>query len=210
VSAGALQVGSSGTGQTGSGAVTIANTATLFGTGSVRGSSFTASSGSIIHAGDTTAEGSYGTLNFIPVSGSGSIQFQSGSSVFLGISPGGTSDRLNIVGTGTNTLTFNANLTVGPAILVPTTTEVFNLLDWTGLLSAPTFASRFTFISQLFGNGDEATGLDLPDISGTGFAWDISAFNINGSIAIVVVPEPSRSLLLMAGLLALTRRRRRS
>ncbi len=210
VSAGALQVGSSGTGQTGSGAVTIANTATLFGTGSVRGSSFTAASGSIVHAGDTTAEGSYGTLNFIPVSGSGSIQFQSGSSVFLGISPGGTSDRLNIVGTGTNTLTFNANLTVGPATLVPTTTEVFNLLDWTGLLSAPTFASRFTFISQLFGNGDEATGLDLPDISGTGFAWDISAFNINGSIAIVVVPEPSRALLLMAGLLALTRRRRRS
>jgi autotransporter-associated beta strand protein len=209
VNAGALQVGSSGTGQTGTGAVTIANTATLFGTGNVRGSSFTAASGSTVQAGDTTAESSYGTLTFTPVSGSGSIQFQSGGSVILGISPGGTSDRLNIVGTGTNTVTFNANLTVGPATLVPTTAEVFNLLDWTGLASAPTFASHFTFISQLFGNGDEATGLDLPDISGTGYAWDISAFTTNGTISIVVVPEPSRALLLMAGMLAAIARRRR-
>jgi autotransporter-associated beta strand protein len=209
VSAGALQVGSSGTGQTGTGAVTAQTSSTIFGTGTVRGSTFTAASGSTIHAGDTTASNSYGTLTFTPVSGSGSIQFQSGSSVILGINPGGTSDLLNFVGTGTNTLTFNANLTVGPATLAPTNAEVFNLLDWTGLTSAPTFASHFTFTSQLFGNGDEATGLDLPDISGTGYAWDISAFTTNGSIAIVVVPEPGRALLLMLGLASIMARRRR-
>lgn len=209
VNAGALQVGSSGTGQTGTGAVTIANTATLFGTGNVRGSSFTAASGSTIQVGDSTDASSHGTLTFTPASGSSSIQFQSGGSVILGISPGGTSDRIDIVGTGTNTLTFSANLTVGPATLVPTSAEVFNLLDWTGLASAPTFGSQFTFISQLFGNGDEAAGLDLPDISGTGYAWDISALTTTGTIAIVVAPEPSRALLLMTSLLAAIMRRRR-
>lgn len=209
VNAGALQVGSSGAGQTGTGAVTIANTTTLFGTGLVRGSSFTAASGSTVRVGDTTAEGSYGTLTFTPASGSGSIQFQSGSNVFLGISLGGQSDRLDIVGTGTNTFLFNGNFTVGPATLAPSMAEVFNLLDWSGLASVPTFDSRFSFVGQLFGNGDEASGFDLPDISGTGFAWDISAFTTHGSIAIVIVPEPSRAMLLLAGMLTLLCRRRR-
>lgn len=209
VSAGSLQVGNSGNGQTGTGAVTIANTATLFGTGNVRGSSFTASSGSTIHAGDSTSAGTTGSLAFTSVSGSGSFNFQSGSSTVLDIILGGTSDRLTFTGTGGQTLLFNGNLTVGPTTLNPTMAEVFALLDWTGLASSPTFAGRYTYLSLLYGNGDEATGLDLPDIFGSGFAWDISSFTTSGSIAIVAVPEPGRACLILGSLILLAGRRRR-
>lgn len=210
VSAGVLQVGSSGSGTTGTGAVTVQNAGTLTGTGVIQGSSFTASSGAIVQAGDGTAQSNYGTLTFQPVSGSGTLDFQSGSTIILGIHPGSTSDRLNIVGTGTNTLLFNGNLTVTADAFTPTAPEVFNLLDWSGLSSSPTFASRFTFTGYLTGNGDEASGLDLPDISGSGYFWDISGFKTNGTIAIVMnVPEPSRLLLLGLAMGIILFRRRR-
>ena len=64
------------------------------------------------------------------------------------------------------------------------------------------------FFDHLTGNTDEAAGLDLPNISGSGFLWDISQFTTNGSIAIVV-PEPSRAaFLLVAGLAVFLRRSR--
>ncbi len=83
VSAGALQVGAAGAGQTGSGDVTVQNGATILGTGIVRGASFTAASGSTLHAGDTTAASSFGTLNFTPVSSGGTHNLQ--GNIVLGI-----------------------------------------------------------------------------------------------------------------------------
>ena len=207
--AGSLQVGIGGIGQSGTGATTVTNGSILFGTGVIRGTSFTAANGSTVHTGDGTAQANYGTLNFTPASGSGVIDFQSDSTVFLGINPGGTSDLLNIVGTGTNTLLFNGNLTVTAAAFTPSAPAVFNLLDWSGLSSSPTFDSRYNYTGSLFGNGDDSNGFDLPDISGSGYAWDISSFITNGTIAIVLVPEPSRLLLLGLALgLMLARRRR--
>lgn len=212
VSAGALQVGSAGVGQTGTGAVTVESGGTILGTGVVRGSSLVVINGAIVHAGDSTAQSSYGTLTFTPVSGSGSFDFQSGSSTVLGINPGGISDKLSFTGTGSNTLLFNGNLTIGPATLSPFAPEVFDLFDWSGLSVAPTFASRYSagsYGGYLLGNGDDNLGFDLPDISGSGFAWDISSFTTNGSIAIIVVPEPSRMIFMLIGVAGLTARRRR-
>jgi autotransporter-associated beta strand protein len=205
INEGTLQISTGST--TGTGAVSVTSGSTILGTGTIKGSSFTASSGATIHAGDGIAQENYGTLTFMPVSGSGAFDFQSGSNIVLGIHPGGVSDRLDFVGTGTNTLFLNGNLTVSHASFTPTTATVFNLLDWSGLSAAPTFASRYTFSSILFGNGDEATGLDLPDIFGTGYGWDISSFITNGSIALVVVPEPSRLCLLGFFLVLLALRR---
>ena len=58
-----------------------------------------------------------------------------------------------------------------------------------------------------------ATGtptFDLPDISGQSLAWDTSGFMAHGILVVVgVIPEPSRALLLMLGLLCLFMRRRR-
>jgi autotransporter-associated beta strand protein len=212
VNNGALQVGNAGVGKTGTGAVSVESGATIFGTGTVQGSSFTAKSGSTVQAGDSTASSSFGTLTFSPVSGTGSFDFQSGSTTILGLNLSGASDLLNFVGNGANTLNFNGNLTVGPAFFTPTGTAVFNLLDWSGLSGAPTFASRFSagsYGSFLLGNGDDNLGFDLPDISTSGFGWDISNFVTAGSISLVVVPEPSRALLLMLGLIGLAGRRRR-
>ena len=211
VSAGTLNVGTGA--KTGTGSVTMESGTSLLGTGVVQGSSFTANSGASIHAGSSTDQNSYGTLTFTPVSGSGSFDFQSGSTVNLGISPGATSDSLNFVGTDSNALLFNGNLTVGPSSFTPTQAEVFDLLDWSGLTGAPTFDSRYSAASYsgfLFGNGDDNLGFDLPDISsGSIYAWDISQFVTNGTIAIVIVPEPSRAVLLMFSLVGFLLRRRR-
>jgi autotransporter-associated beta strand protein len=214
VSAGSLQVGIAGVGRTGTGNVTIQSGGTMLGSGIVQGTAFIANGGSSIHVGDSTAVGDIDVLTFAPASGSAAITFQSGSTTFLGLSLGSpqNADLLNIIGTGSNTVAFNGNLTVGPSALAPTAAETFNLLDWVGLsgLGVPTFASRYNFTGLLFGNGDEATGLDLPDVFGSGYAWDISDFTTNGSIALVsVIPEPSRVLLLALGLGALIYRRRR-
>ena len=210
VQSGVLQVGALGVGTTGTGTVTAQSNSTMIGTGVIQGSSFTASSGSTIHASDGIAQANYGTLTFAPVSGFGAIDFQSGSTLILGIAPDGTSDLLYFVGTGSNSLSFNENLTVGPAIFIPVAEKVFNLLDWSGLFASPTFAARFDYTGWLYGNGDEATGLDLPDVSASSYYWDISQFTTQGPIALVMVPEPSRTGLLGAYLLLTLLRRNRT
>lgn len=206
VSAGSLQVGSAGVGQTGSGAVTVNSGSTILGSGIVQGSSFTAESGSTVHAGDGTAQSDYGTLTFTPVSGAGTYDIQSGSSIILGINPGGISDRLVFNGDTGSTLTFSGNLKIGPDSFTPTSAEVFDLIDWAALVT-PDF-SGFSVGSNRDGSGDNGSQFDLPDI-GAGWYWDVSQFTIDGSIAIVAVPEPSRVLLLGIGLLGVMIRRRR-
>jgi autotransporter-associated beta strand protein len=209
VEAGSLQVGLTVMGTTGTGVVTVQSGATVFGTGVIQGSSFTAASGATIQAGDGTVQGNYGTLTFQPGSGSGTIDFQSGSTIILGLNPGGTSDLLNVVGTGSTSLLFNGNLTITATSFTPTAPKVFNLLDWYGLTSSPTFDSRYSYTGMLYGNGDEASGFDLPDISGSGYTWDISNFTTDGTISIVLVPEPSRWMLLGISIGMLMFRRRR-
>ena len=212
VSNGALQIGSAGVGRTGTGAVTAQTGSTILGTGVVQGTSFTAQSGSTVQAGDGTAQSNYGTLTFTPASGSGSFDFQSGSSVVLGLNPGGTGDLLSFNGISNGTLLFNGNLSVTAPGYNRVSVDTFNLLDWANL-STTTFHSRFSSASYsgfLLGNGDDNLGFDLPDISSSGYGWDISQFITNGTISTVfVIPEPSRALLLMLGLMGLVTRRRR-
>src|SRR5690606_23818640 len=80
-----------------------------------------------IHAGDGVAEEDFGTLQVAPLSGSGSLDFQAGSTVVLGLNPGGSSDLLNIQGTGFNTLLFLGNLSVTAPGFTPTAPAVFDL-----------------------------------------------------------------------------------
>lgn len=214
--AGMLQVGLGGNGRSGSGDFQISSGTTILGTGLIQTSSFVAGTGVVVHAGDGTAKGDFGTLSFIPAAGSGVFDFQAGSSLILGIDPlnPAGSDLLSFGGTSAHTITFAGNLTLlAPDLFVPSSTANFNVLVWNGL-STPTFGSQFTYSGLLYGNGDEDAnnlGLDLPDIFGSGYAWDISSLTTDGSIALVsnVVPEPSRFLLLTTGLgLALLSRRR--
>jgi hypothetical protein len=71
----------------------------------------------------------------------------------------------------------------------------WKLFDWAALSgSAPT------------GTFDPAL-LELPTLAPL-LEWDISTLYSNGTIGIIIVPEPSRALLLLGGLLALVLRHR--
>jgi hypothetical protein len=57
---------------------------------------------------------------------------------------------------------------------------------------------------------DEANGFDLPDIYGSGYAWDISQLTATGSLNLTyIIPELSRFLLPILSLGSLIIRRRR-
>jgi autotransporter-associated beta strand protein len=81
--------------------------------------------------------------------------------------------------------------------------DVFNLLDWTSLTN-----NSFSInpITQYDGTADSIYDLDLPELT-NGNLWDTSLFLSHG--VVFVVPEPSRALLLLFGLLGLMMRRRR-
>ena len=113
----------------------------------------------------------------------------------------GNHDFLNLgsgtlsLGTGPGTITVLNNGYVANA----KTGDVFNLIDW----------GSFTG-SSITGNFNASTDFSLPDLSAMGMSWDTSAFNTFGILVVVVaVPEPSRVLFLMFGLLGLMLRRRR-
>jgi len=80
--------------------------------------------------------------------------------------------------------------------------DVFNLLDWQGLMGGAFSATT----SGNFTSGGAWDDMDLPSLTG-GLVWDTSAFSSHG--VLIVVPEPSRALLLLFGLLGLMMRRRR-
>ena len=73
--------------------------------------------------------------------------------------------------------------------------DTWKLIDWSGVTNATKFTGSFTT-------------LDLPTLSG-GLDWTTSTDSNGYYISIVVVPEPSRAVLLVGGLgFALLRRRR--
>lgn len=101
-------------------------------------------------------------------------------------------------GNGSFVVTDNGFLSGSPAY-----GQVFNLIDWMGAMTG-----NFDLAGSTFGDGSSAFGdLDLPTLTG-GLAWDVTAFQSYGIV--VVVPEPSRVLLLLFGLLGFMLRRRRS
>lgn len=81
--------------------------------------------------------------------------------------------------------------------------DVFNLLDWTGLMGG-SFNANGTQLSTGGMHGD----FDLPSLSGM-LAWDTSAFTSHGVLVVMIVPEPGHMQLLLLGLFGILHRRRR-
>jgi autotransporter-associated beta strand protein len=208
LSSGVLQVGSSGVGNTGTGAMNVSG-GTLTGTGTVRASSVTFSNGTRLAAGDVTGLGvtGKGTLTFTPIT-TAIYDIASDAEVLLDVTPGGVSDKLVFNGTTGSSLTWNGRLKVGAAVLTPTAPEMFDLVDWSSPV-VPTFAAHFSSGLLRDGSADNGTEFDLPDISGTGYAWDLSAFTSSGVVSIVAVPEPKGGLYAWMGALVFSVRRRR-
>jgi hypothetical protein len=235
VNAGNLQVGVNGAGKTGTGNVTVASSATLSGTGTVAGA---ASVSGVVAPGDKFGQNT-GVLTFSqgltmntnsqmqlqangPTSNDHNIltQFSSGgatalntylqtqSATYQSVTPT-ANDKIVVTG-GTLTLTANSTA-VGGAIDVTGTYsgaggDVIDLLQWAGTLNTGGFQTGGD------SNGIRAGGtlgdLTLPTLT-NGDVYDVSQFLTGGYI--VVVPEPSRGLLLLFGVaMLLMRRRRRS
>lgn len=212
------------------GAVNV-NAGTLGGIGTV-GGAITIASGATLNPGDIAAAStasSNGTLSSVS-----SLTLKSGSATNLQITtatftsadgfgynePGSAGYIAYVIangntagsaGTAHDKLIFTSltqeaggKITVTSNSFTPVAGQIFNLLDWTDL---STFSSNLGTSSR-DGSADSAFDLDLPDISTSGYAWDISLFATHGII--VVTPEPARALLLGIGLAMLGLRRRRS
>ena len=229
-----LQVGDGTSGSlTGAGAVNVSGSgSTLSGSGSIAGRT-TVGGGAILApgVGDTTASNE--TLTFtaatstLTVEDGGKIQigittptfqatgiFENGvfggneatalaflegsGSASLGAwnsSTPGNHDFINLgsgtlsLGTGAGTITVLSN---GYGAGEAQVGDVFNLMDWAGVAG---------------GSFNAATDFTLPDLTSASLSWDTSAFTNYGII--VVVPEPSRAVLLLVGLGGMLLRRRR-
>ena len=234
VSAGTLQVGDGTSGAlAGSGIVTVGTGATLSGSGSIAGSTVI-SSGAILAPGVGITGISNQTLTFtaagtaLDIKDGGQIQLglTSSSQVDAGFDMSGDAlTYLNTHGGATGTAytsiwdqsgnydsikltngTFNLGVTGAGTITVLdnsstlTLGSIFKLLDWSTVGTTDSLAGS---------GGFTLADLNLIGVSlGSGLAWDTSAFTTYG--VIVVVPEPSRMLLLILGIGGFTLRRRRS
>jgi autotransporter-associated beta strand protein len=237
VNGGTLQVGVTGVGTTGTGAVTVASTGTLAGTGTVLSTAVsTVQSGGFLTPGDSSGS-TVGTLTFsnsltLASGSSTTLQITTANNLSSGdlatvaglLAAGTYSGIVAAIGSlaaydvtpaagandflkgnnGTFSATSGSTITIADLNYLsstPTIGHIFNLIDW-GTLNFSGFNSGTNYRQGGTGGGD----LDLPTLSGE-FGWDVSAFNTHGIL--VVVPEPSRMLLLMFGLLGLFFRRRR-
>ena len=115
---------------------------------------------------------------------------------------GGNHDRLVVTGSFTlnsgGIISFTNN---GGADYQPVFGDVFNLIDWA------TLNPNSYSVGGNFRPGGLLGDLELPDLSLAGLLYDTSLFSGYGIV--VVVPEPSRALLLLLGLVGLLLRRRR-
>jgi len=171
---------------------------TLEGGGTITGA-FTANNGSII-SGGTVGGDTTQLLSF-----NSNLNLSAGSVLNLDLGAAGDNDRLSVAGILTQTN--GAKIVVGLGDLSTVTLgQSFDLLNWTGGYVASTnLGSQYRT-----GAGDSAFDLDLPDITSSGYMWDIGQFGTSGVIQVVAsVPEPSRMMLLALAIGCLAFRRRR-
>jgi autotransporter-associated beta strand protein len=233
ISAGTLEVSNSSGSATGSGSLNLSNSGSrLSGSGNIGGSTVVGS-GAVLAPGLGNPDENAGSLGFsasgvaLQVLDGGQIQLslQVSSQIDSGfnwqtqsaLSYLSSNNGANYTGLWSSSGpsydsirlsngVFNLGTTSGGVIRLINSASyapgsIFKLLDWSG-------AGAGTPLDEGSFDPSSSTNLDFSTALNTGLSWDLSAFNVYG--VIVVVPEPSRAVLLMLGLLALLTRRQRS
>lgn len=204
VTAGNLQVGKGGVGQTGTGGLNFSGGGLLSGSGTIRGN--TSVTSGIVRPGDNGGT-DVGTLTM-----TGNLGFSPATAATVGqftLVSNGVGDKISVG--GSLTLNSNSRLSVAfdPSYTL-NTGDSWDLIDWTTSLTTGGFDPGLL----RDGSGDAGTNLDLPDLTGmSGYAgqlWQISNFSGTGALTVSIVPEPSRMMLLGAALAAVVLMRRRS
>jgi autotransporter-associated beta strand protein len=204
VAGGTLLVSNTTGSGTGAGSVVVNASTVLGGTGSIA----PAANNSITFNG-TFAPGSLGGSSgediSLAVSGTGNITFNAGATFEIfsrvaGTNPASANDLALISAGDWGKIVFGGSSVLNVIDTTSSSTtwadgDKWQLFDWSGIASGT--APLIGFAS-----------LNLPTLSG-GLNWDTSGLYTSGFIT-VVVPEPSRVLLFMLGLLSLMTRRRRS
>jgi predicted secreted protein len=211
---GNAQIGEGGVGGTGSGITTMSGaTAVVSGTGTSKG--FLINNGTI-RPGDNGGvdRGVFnvsGNLNFTGMNGlpaaRTAVEFSLGA-------PSDTSDRINV--TGNLRLHANGNIVVAfDGGYSPLLNDSWTLFSYGGTLSLEgnsELGTQFSLGTNMRSGADDGSegNLDLPDISATGYVWNISSSPTNSALVIsVVIPEPASITLTGAATLLFLRRRRR-
>ncbi|WP_395746474.1 beta strand repeat-containing protein [Prosthecobacter sp.] len=212
VNGGTLVVNNRSGSATGSGSVIIGATARLGGSGTAgalgSSTSITLESGGVIFAGQS---GVFDAQILTLQAGAG---FSLSGSIELDILGGAASGLLNSQA-GNNDLvvfsggaviltgaTLSLHTSLAPAGGIWTAGSSWRLIDWSGLTGSFT---NLPDSGLQVGNPDE-----LPDLSLLGLGWDWSQLYTNGTLSLAaLVPEPSRTLSAMLGMMLVLRSRRR-
>ena len=209
VTAGTLMAVNTTGSATGSGAVTVSSGATLGGTGIIApgvGNVVTVN-GTLQVGGATPVAGQTLTIatNAAALTINNLITFDlfSGEGN-VGLNGSTTADQLLLTGNSGG-----ASIVLGASSIFKINTSIssgwtagasWKLIDWASLTPSGTFSN----LNSSVGNFS-----DMPDLSSFGLGWDVSNLYTSGVVTVAVVPEPSRALLMLLGLLALGFRRRR-
>ncbi|MBX7209039.1 MAG: autotransporter-associated beta strand repeat-containing protein [Verrucomicrobiaceae bacterium] len=195
---GTLQVGYNAVGSTGTGNVTVQTTGSIAGTGTILG---TTTISGVLTPGDLAGAG-LGVLHVgadLTLTGTSDSYFQIGD-------PNLVFDQVHNT-LGTSTLALGGFIDAGSAFAGG---YVGNYGDsWALFTNWASITGSFNAGTNLRSGGTGGGALNLPTLT-PGLLWDVTQFTVNGTISITAVPEPSRALLLLVGLVGIlgTRRRR--
>ena len=212
VSGGTLLVNNASGSATGTGSLSILSGGRLGGSGTAgspaAGVTLTQQSGAVIFAGQN------GALDAQTLTLQASAGFALNGSIELDIIGGGASGGLNAPSGNNDLLVFSGSGATlsGATLSIHTSLPITNgawaagsswqLINWSAVSGG---FDNLTTSGSLYGN---PTG--FPDLSALALAWDWSQLYSSGTLGVVAVPEPSRSLLTLSAMAWLFLRRRRS
>jgi fibronectin-binding autotransporter adhesin len=210
VNGGTLVINNTAGSATGSGSVSIGSGASLGGNGTL------STSGTVtLQGGGTLFAGQPGVLDAQTLTLQADAGFTLAGNITLDLIGGGVSSTLNAQTGNNDLLIFNGGAVTlaGATLTIQTSLPVnsgawaagssWKLFNWSGLI---------THFDNLPDASQQGNVSGLPDLSGLGLDWDWSHLYTDGTLSVGVlatVPEPTRAVLLLAGIAGVMVRRRR-